>query len=97
MSLDRSIMQSAPGQLPPSLLPDAGHGPVSDEDRLKYEQERAKLYGQLDEKVTHTCLLYGVYINCSSHRMTRSNNSPNWQSDIDSSIWNRRKSFVQRS
>uniref|UniRef100_A0A914XJA2 Kinesin-like protein n=1 Tax=Plectus sambesii TaxID=2011161 RepID=A0A914XJA2_9BILA len=45
ISLDRSIMM-APTPLPLA----AGMGAVSDEDRLKYEEERARLYQQLDEK-----------------------------------------------
>jgi kinesin family protein 5 len=45
ISLDRSIMNAGP-----TLLPDAGSGPVSDAERIKYESERAKLYSQLDEK-----------------------------------------------
>ena len=44
VSLDRSIMNT------PALLPDAGTGPVTDAERLKYEQERAKLYAELDAK-----------------------------------------------
>lgn len=43
ISLDRSIMM-APAPLA------VGQGAVSDEDRQKYEEERARLYQQLDEK-----------------------------------------------
>lgn len=46
ISLDRSIM----GTSAPALLADAGSGPVTDAERLKYEQERAKLYSELDGK-----------------------------------------------
>lgn len=45
ISLDRSIMMA-----PAPLAPGAGMGAVSDEERVKYEEERARLYQQLDEK-----------------------------------------------
>lgn len=42
-SLDRSVMNSQP-------LLSSRTGPVSDAERRKYEEERSKLYQQLDEK-----------------------------------------------
>lgn len=42
-SLDRSVMNPQP-------LLSSRTGPVSDNERRKYEEERSKLYQQLDEK-----------------------------------------------
>lgn len=43
-----TLLPAAPVVAPLSV----GGGAVSDEERLKYEEERARLYEQLDEKVS---------------------------------------------